>query len=167
VKLALPNNPHIRLLVLSRQPKDEQFPDYISVLKVIKENNMEQRVRIVTGFLSQEQLIQRLSECDAIALPFELVPSDVPISILEALALGIPLITTNVACLPELVPAGTGILLPPGNAPLLGEAILKLSADIRLRQNLANLGKKQAMSWVSASDNHEVWNNLLYETVRR
>jgi len=164
-KFALNKNSHILLLVLSRQRAGKQDPENIREIKVIKEQNMEQRVHLLPGVLSQDRLVQTLSVSDAIALPFELVSSDVPISVLEAMALSLPLITTDVACLPEMVPEGSGILVPPGNISRLAEALINLSTDKHLSQSLGTSGREQARSWVSISENHEAWNKLLDDAI--
>lgn len=158
---AIQKNPHLRLLVLSRQNKGEQNPDYIKVLKLIKNNHLLQKVHLMPGTLSKARLIQYLSVCDVIALPFQLVPSDIPISILEAMTLEIPLITSDVACLVEMVPEDTGLRLPPGDSNLLAEAILKLSSDSKLREKLSRRGKEHVLSWTSISESNRAWNNLV------
>jgi phosphatidyl-myo-inositol dimannoside synthase len=114
--------------------------------------------------LSREQLVLNLAICDAVALPFELVPSDVPLSILEVMALGIPLITSDVGCIPEMVPEGTGIKVHPRNIALLSEAIITLAGDKQLRLKLAKMGREQALAWSSINDNHQAWNTLVNET---
>lgn len=163
-KLAMLTNPSVRLLVLSRVLDEEDSLENDALVRMIKDNDLERQVRIVPGMLSREQLILNLSICDAVALPFELVPSDVPLSILEVMALGIPLITSDVGCIPEMVPEGTGIKVHPRNISLLSEAIITLAGDKQLRQKLAKMGREQALAWSSINDNHQAWNTLVNET---
>ena len=59
-------------------------------------------VRVVKGLLPPDILASYVAAGDVVVLPFELVPSDAPLSLLEARAMGKPLVTTRVACLPEL-----------------------------------------------------------------
>src|SRR3972149_7954662 len=62
------------------------------------------------------------------ALPFLLVPSDAPISILEAAAAGKPVVATAVDGIPSLLPDGALQLVPPGNVEALAGAILEAAA---------------------------------------
>lgn len=66
-----------------------------------------------------------------------------PIALLEAMALGIPAISTDVYAIPEAVKQGeTGILVPPGDADELAARILELAADSDLRSVLSRSGRE-------------------------
>ncbi len=49
-----------------------------------------------------------------------------PLALLEAMTAGVPVVATRVGGVPELVPAGTGQLVPPGDSSALGTAISRL-----------------------------------------
>lgn len=61
----------------------------------------------------------------------------------EAMACGIPIVSTNVAAVPEVVGEG-GILVEPRNPDQLAEAMLKLFNDETLRQELSKKALEQA-----------------------
>lgn len=66
-----------------------------------------------------------------------------PIALLEAMALGIPAISTNVYAIPEAVKDGeTGMLVPAGNAEALAASILELASDSELRSRLSRSGSE-------------------------
>ena len=66
-----------------------------------------------------------------------------PISLLEAMALGIPCISTNINGIPEAVKhLETGYLIEAGNAETLVEAIKTLKDDKALREKLAKNGRE-------------------------
>lgn len=66
-----------------------------------------------------------------------------PIAILEAMALGIPTISTNITAIPEAVkPFGTGILIEPSDSNALASAILELKENQSLREELSLAGRK-------------------------
>jgi glycosyltransferase involved in cell wall biosynthesis len=46
-----------------------------------------------------------------------------PVTVMEALTLGVPVVATAVGGLPEVVDDGNGILVPPGDATALADAI--------------------------------------------
>lgn len=69
-----------------------------------------------------------------------------PVVILEALACGIPVISTDCQSGPkEIIQDGqNGILIPPQDENALKEAILRLLGDEKLRKKLAEEGKRRA-----------------------
>jgi len=63
--------------------------------------------------------------------------------LLEAQALGVPVVATRVGGIPEVVKEGlTGILVPAENSPALANAIIGLLRDIELRKTMAQEAKK-------------------------
>ena len=53
-----------------------------------------------------------------------------PLSLLEAMAAGIPAVASQVGAIPEIVhPGKTGRLVPPGDATLLGQALIEMLSD--------------------------------------
>lgn len=78
---------------------------------------------------------------DIFALPsfFE----GLPIAILEAMALGIPTISTNITAIPEAIKSfETGILIEPGDSDALASAILELERNSSLRKKLSENGRR-------------------------
>lgn len=102
-------------------------------------------------FLSSDQigdehldLFKLLRLADVFALPSYL--EGLPISIIEAMALGIPTISTNINAIPEaVIHLETGLLIEPGDAEALRAAIQKLKDDPVLRENLAARGRAHAL----------------------
>jgi glycosyltransferase involved in cell wall biosynthesis len=65
-----------------------------------------------------------------------------PISVLEAMAAGLPVVASRVGGVPELVADGeTGLLVPPGDSEALAQALRGLLADARLRHRLGDAGR--------------------------
>lgn len=70
----------------------------------------------------------------------------VPLTVLEAMAAGKPVIATAVGGVPELVVNGeTGILVLPRDFDALAQAILRLARDKTLRQNMGELARRRAI----------------------
>jgi glycosyltransferase involved in cell wall biosynthesis len=79
---------------------------------------------VIDGFLDPDVLLAYVAAADIVALPFELVPSDAPLSLLEAAALGKPLVTTNTACLPELAAYTAHFIAEPADTHSLAETLI-------------------------------------------
>jgi glycosyltransferase involved in cell wall biosynthesis len=90
------------------------------------------------GFLpDQMPFIARL---DVYALPS--LSEALNTSVLEAQAVGVPVVTTNVGGMREAVDEGrTGLLVPPGDSGALADAVLRLIEDRVLAEQLANRGR--------------------------
>jgi len=69
-----------------------------------------------------------------------------PLTVLEAMAAGKPVVATAVGGVPELVEDGaTGILVPPGDAKALAQGLLRLAQDPDLRRRMGRAAQKRAI----------------------
>jgi glycosyltransferase involved in cell wall biosynthesis len=67
-----------------------------------------------------------------------------PCALVEAMSAGVPAVATAVNAVPDLVTAGeTGLLVPPGNARLLGGAINYLLDEPAQAERMAENGRRQ------------------------
>jgi glycosyltransferase involved in cell wall biosynthesis len=64
-------------------------------------------------------------------------------SVIEAMAHGLPIITTNVGGSPDLLTAETGILIPPGDSSALADAMQQLAADPALRKRMGQAARER------------------------
>jgi glycosyltransferase involved in cell wall biosynthesis len=101
---------------------------------------------VVDGTLTEHELALRIAAADVAALPFELVPSDAPLSVLEARALGVPVVTTRLGCLPELAAGDDALLAHPGDPRSLCEALLAAVSRSSDRLGSARCGGARAKS---------------------
>jgi len=84
-----------------------------------------------------------------------------PISLLEAMALGIPSVSTNVYAIPEAVKNDeTGILIEAGDAVALAKAVKALNSDADLRTRLGRNGR----AWVLANFNEQKVAEIAFRT---
>jgi len=66
------------------------------------------------------------------------------ISVIEAMAFGLPVVATRTGGLPEVVEDGvTGILVPTGDAEALADALIRLLRDPDLRQRMGQAGQER------------------------
>jgi glycosyltransferase involved in cell wall biosynthesis len=80
---------------------------------------------------------------DAVALTS--ISEAQPLVLLEAMAVGRPVVATAVGGCPELV-AGAGLLVPPRDPAATAGALLRLAADPPLRARLGAAGRKRALT---------------------
>ncbi len=72
----------------------------------------------------------------------------------DALAYGLPVVSTRAGAIPRTVPADAGLLVPPGSSAALADAIGRLLEDGALRQRLAAAARSAAArlpSWLDAA----------------
>jgi glycosyltransferase involved in cell wall biosynthesis len=66
-----------------------------------------------------------------------------PLVLLEAMATGMPVITTETCGMPDVVENEyNGLLIPPANAVSIEEAILRLANSVELRQRLGEAARE-------------------------
>lgn len=92
------------------------------------------------GYRSQDEVASALADSDLFVLPS--FAEGVPVVLMEAMASGLPVVTTRIAGIPELVEDGvSGLVLPPGDPAALGGAIAQLLSDPDLRARMGAAGR--------------------------
>jgi glycosyltransferase involved in cell wall biosynthesis len=85
-----------------------------------------------------------LAAADIFVLPSHF--EGLPMSVIEAMLTGLPVVTTNIRGPREQVVDGvTGLIVPPGEAPPLANALARLSADPVLRARMGAAGRARAL----------------------
>jgi glycosyltransferase involved in cell wall biosynthesis len=110
------------------------------------------------GWLSPPEVAECLRGCALLAVP-STTPEIFGLTALEALKLGRPLVASRVGALPELVGPDNGVLVAPGDAAALAEALAELVGDA---ERLARLGegsarRAEAFALERCLDEYEAW----------
>lgn len=103
---------------------------------------------VFTGRLDNEQMADLYRKAD-LMLNSSLV-DNMPISILEALASGVPVVSSDVGGIPYLVEDGkTALLVPPGDEVKMAQAALTLLTDAVVHQQMVSQGVEhiRQFSW--------------------
>jgi glycosyltransferase involved in cell wall biosynthesis len=127
-----------RCLIVGGGPEQEALQAAITAGK------LEEKVLLLGP---QPNVRQYLQHADLFVQPCVLDASGdrdgIPTTLMEAMAMQLPVISTNVSGIPELVQhEQTGLLVPPANPEALAHAICRLLVDEKLRQELASEGRR-------------------------
>jgi glycosyltransferase involved in cell wall biosynthesis len=96
---------------------------------------IDERVRFL-GAVGREEVLGLFRAADASVLPSAW--ENFPHTVVEALAVGCPVIATTVGGVPEVVVDGdNGLLVPPGDSSALAAALARFFGDAELRASLA------------------------------
>ncbi len=115
--------------------------------RILDEISADSTGRIeVTGYVSKDKLLELYSRASIFAFPS--LDEGFGIPLLEAMAHGVPVITSNRSALSE-VADNAALLIDPEETEQLCEALKTLAVDESLRTTLASLGRHraQAFSW--------------------
>jgi len=127
--------------------------DRQSLENKVNELNLSEEVRL-TGALGQERVMDHYRRADLFVLPS--FAEGVPVVLMEAMAQEIPVISTRITGIPELIEhEKTGLLVTPGNAGELAEAIIRVLEDSSLGEKLGTEGRKAVLSEFNQSENYQ------------
>lgn len=98
-----------------------------------------------TGAVGHDAIGPMLRAADIFCLPS--FSEGVPVVLMEAMAHSVPVVTTQIMGIPELVENGeSGLLVPPGRVDVLGDALARLIGDAELRERLGARGRERVLA---------------------
>nr|MCR5676203.1 glycosyltransferase family 4 protein [Lachnospiraceae bacterium] len=96
-------------------------------LQRVREAGIEEHVHL-PGWIDEKKREELFSSCSVFVLPSYI--EGMPMSLLEAMSRGLACVATSVGGIPEIIESGTnGILIEPGNAGVLAQALIRLLTD--------------------------------------
>ncbi len=123
----------------------------------VQDSGLQERVQL-PGPKPLHELSARLASASVFVLPS--VPEadggmdNLPTVIMEAMATGLPVVSTTIGGIPEMVVENqTGVLVPPGDVAALADAIEKVISDRSLGQLLGQAGYERAQKLFSIEKN--------------
>jgi glycosyltransferase involved in cell wall biosynthesis len=106
-------------------------PEHAALLALASQLRLGDAVSF-TGALPDDELARLYRHADVFCLPS--VQEGFGIVFLEAMACGLPVVATGAAAIPEVVPQRqAGLLVPPGDAAALADALVELLSDAPMR----------------------------------
>jgi glycosyltransferase involved in cell wall biosynthesis len=137
-------DPQVRLVVVGTARKNGRLNQLIETLGI------RGQVRF-TGPISQQAFVEEYARATLAVVPSIYEGFGLPAG--EAMACGVPVVSTTGGALPEVV-GDAGLLVPPGDAPTLAAAIGELFQNPRKAAHLGALGRQRVstnFTWTEAA----------------
>jgi colanic acid/amylovoran biosynthesis glycosyltransferase len=122
-------------------------PQRADIHSAVRNQGLENRVTFF-GLVDGPEYLRCLSECEVLLHP-SITAADgdteggSPVVIIEAMASGIPVVSSLHADIPVVAPAGEcALLAPEGDVESLAEALHALLSDETLRRRMGNAGRR-------------------------
>jgi glycosyltransferase involved in cell wall biosynthesis len=153
----VPKKGYIYLVEAARLLKDRSVPFEVTLVgggpdrQLLEERvaslDVGDRVKLL-GPMPQEKLLPFLKEADCFVLPCVTAEDGdkdgIPVSLMEAMAFGIPCLSTTLSGIPELIEhEEEGLLVSEKDARALADALERLARDSALRERLGKAGRKK------------------------
>lgn len=174
--------PPLNLLAVGRLSREKGFALLIEAVAQLRAEGVPLHLRLVgdgplrsdleaashdirdcvtlTGELSPSAVRVELVRADIFCLPS--FSEGLPVSIMEAMAAGVPVVTTWVAGIPELAENGvTALTVPPARADRLADALRAFAGDPALRHRLAEAARHRVEEYHDQRKNGEQMASLL------
>jgi len=157
VKTITETYPDIRLTIAGSGYQKEYLQD------MVKNMGLEQHINFA-GRLKPDEVVKLYQQADIMLNPTTV--DNMPNSVLEAMACGVPVISTNVGGVPFIVEDyKTAILVKPGDYKMMADKVIELFEDKGLYQKLIKNGLEEVRqySWENVK---EQWISL-YKVLKR
>jgi len=170
------------IVAIGRLIDKKGFPDLIHACRLLKDRGKSFRCEIIgagplekelraqidrlelqncvelLGAKPQHEIAEHLAAATVFVLPSVIGPDggmdNLPTVIMEAMATGLPVISTAIGGIPEMVVENeTGVLAPAGDAGALAHAIEKVIADLPFARHLGENGHRRACELFSIETN--------------
>ena len=133
-------HPDLKLLIIGGSLPSDRDPAEGALAALVERLGLEDAI-IATGF--SDRVADYLSAADIFVLPS--YREGMPRSILEAMAVGLPVVATDIrGCREEVVDGLTGYLVPVRDAERLAGRIARLVRDTDLRAGMGAAGQSRA-----------------------
>ena len=128
-------------LELMGQFQPAEFEPYVRSL--IVESKIDQHVTFL-GVLTGAEKFAAFARADVFCMPTFFESENFPVVLVEAMALGLPVVATRWRGIPSLVDEGvTGLLVEPHDAEAVSERLEQLAGDVALRTRLGHAGREK------------------------
>ncbi|MGI9334687.1 MAG: glycosyltransferase family 4 protein [Gammaproteobacteria bacterium] len=148
---------------------DERDDRFDQIENLVMAHNLQGKVNL-QGAVTQEELRSIYRQASLFVLPCQ-VNSDgdrdgIPNVLVEAMAMGVPIVSTPISGIPELVDDGIdGVLVPERNAAALADAMKGLLADAPRRERLKAAARRKVCRDFSSHVTTRALRDLFAESI--
>ena len=123
----------------------EHGPAHAQIVRLIEAGDLAEVVEL-RGAVPQDQLREIYRGAHAFALPCQVMEDGdrdgFPNVLAEAMAMGVPVVSTRISGIPEMIDDGVhGLLVEPRNASALAAALQRVLSDSQLHRHLAQAAR--------------------------
>lgn len=148
--------PDARLLIVGDGPEGQ------AIRGLVQQEGLTEQVR----FLGLRNDVPRLLAASDVAL-LTSVSEGIPLTLIEAMAARLPVVSTKVGGVSEIVEEErTGLLGPSGDPRALADQLLRLLGDPDLRERMGQLGLERAYAFFSEEQMHDRYQRLYSEMLQ-
>jgi glycosyltransferase involved in cell wall biosynthesis len=147
----------IRLRILARGADQEQLA---TIRSVVEKYGLTKRVDLIGGWLGAEQLRREMQSATAVLMPFVLVPSELPVSVMESISCGTPVVVSSIDGLPDAA-GEAGIIVPQADATAVASAMRSLHSDRDLLDRLNDACLTRSLEMKSWEEVAGLWEKVL------
>ncbi|MCP9198292.1 glycosyltransferase family 4 protein [Gramella sp. GC03-9] len=139
IELLRKTRPDVKLIMVG--------PDKDGSLNELKKIAEQKQLPVhFTGKLSKQEWLALSRDCDIFINTTNI--DNTPVSLIEAMALGLPVISTNVGGIPYLIDhEENGLLVPPGDAQEMAAAICRLLNEPGLAERISENGRTKVKNF--------------------
>ena len=142
----------VKLTLLSRRSEGQFERDERRLCRLVDSLGLQDRVKIISGFLPPLEVQRHLHQADVVLLPFRLIPSEMPLTVIEGMRQGKPVIASSLASMVDLLGDGRGLTVPPNRPDDLAEAVIALARSPARREAIGHVAQDYAASWPTWAD---------------
>jgi phosphatidylinositol alpha-1,6-mannosyltransferase len=135
------------LTILSRRSSGQFESDEQKLHRLIERLEVRKQVDIISGILPAVEVQRYLCQPDMVLLPFRLIPSEMPLTVIEGMRHGKPVISSSLPTVVDLLGEGRGLTVPPDRPGDLAEAMMSLIDSPARRETIGRLAQGYVESW--------------------
>jgi colanic acid/amylovoran biosynthesis glycosyltransferase len=148
----------VRLHLVGTGPDEASLRDLVSRFK-------DPSVVVFEGPVNQDQIRALYEKADAFCIPS--FAEGIPVVLMEALAMEVPCVTTQITGIPELIRPGVdGLLVAPSDLDGLTEALARMMDEPELRERLRKSGRARVVEHYNLRRNMEKLAAIFFERIR-
>lgn len=157
MSMLLRSCPHAKLLLVG------EGPERSAVESLIGQLGLQHSVRT---FGSRNDVPRLLQAADAFLLSS--ISEGIPLTLIEAMASGLPCVATDVGGIPEIIDSpSTGLTAPVSNSVLLARHLERLANSVELRSRIGQAGRQHALNRFGQKQMHDRYRQIYDEIAKK